>query len=93
LGRYHLKNRGRDTFYAIYACCYLSDNRANLIDLGENEINRIIVLGEKIHNLLFRNILLDTDLTHGKRIGLVTELLNIISNDSDMDSDESDARL
>lgn len=88
----HLKNRGRDTFYAIYACCYLSDNRANLIDLGENEINRIIVLGEKIHNLLFRNILLDTDLTHGKRIGLVTELLNIISNDSDMDSDESDGQ-
>ncbi len=88
----HLKNRGRDTFYAIYACCYLNDNRANLIDLGEDEINRIIVLGEKIHNLLFKNILLDTDLTHGKRIGLVTELLNILSNGSDMDLDESDGQ-
>jgi len=77
----HLRNRGHDLFYVIYACCYIDDNKANLIDLGEQYLNHIIILGEKIHKLLFSTILLDTDLAHGKRIGLVTELLNILTND------------
>lgn len=79
----HLKNRGKDIFYAIYACCYINDNRANLTELGEQYLNRIIVLGEKLHKLLFSTILLYTDLAHGKRIGLVTELFNILVNDLD----------
>lgn len=79
---FHLRDRGSDAFYAIYACCYINDNKSNLAELNYDQINTIIGLGEKIYDLLFKVILLNADLTHGKKIGLVSELLNIIAGDS-----------
>ncbi|MDM1328931.1 MULTISPECIES: HNH endonuclease [Acinetobacter] len=79
---FHLQNRGSDAFYATYACCYINDNRSNLAELQYERINQIIELGEEIHDHLFHTILLDADLTHGRKIGLVSELLNIIAGDA-----------
>jgi hypothetical protein len=41
----------------------------------------LIELGERIHQLLFSTILLDNEMSHGKKIGLVNELMNIIAGD------------
>ena len=64
---YHLQNRGSDAFYVIYACCYINDNKSNLAELNYERINEVITLGEQIHDHLFKIILLEPDLTHGKK--------------------------
>ncbi|MFH7806443.1 HNH endonuclease [Acinetobacter sp. BSP-53] len=79
---YHLQNRGSDAFYVIYACCYINDNKSNLAELNYERINEVIALGEQIHDHLFKIILLEPDLAHGKKIGLVNELLNIVFGDT-----------
>jgi len=78
---YHLRNRGSDAYYAIYACCYINDNKSNLEELQYTRLNELIELGERIHQLLFSTILLDNEMSHGKKIGLVNELMNIIAGD------------
>ena len=78
---YHLRSRGSDAYYAIYACCYINDNKSNLEELQYTRLNALIELGERIHQLLFSTILLDTEMSHGKKIGLVNELMNIIAGD------------
>jgi hypothetical protein len=78
---YHLRSRGTDAYYAIYACCYINDNRSNLEELGYARLNEVIELGEKIYQLLFSTMLPNNDLSHGKKIGLVNELMNIIEGD------------
>ena len=79
---YHLQNRGSDAFYVIYACCYINDNKSNLAELNYERINEVIALGEQIHDHLFKMILLEPDLAHGKKIGLVNELLNMMFGDA-----------
>lgn len=78
---YHLRSLGSDAYYIIYACCYINDNKSNLEELQYTRLSELIEWGEKIHQLLFSTILLDTEMTHGKKIGLVNELLNIIAGD------------
>ena len=78
---YHLRSRGSDAYYAIYACCYINDNKSNLEELQYTRLNELIELGERIHQLLFSTILLDNEMSHGKKIGLVNELMNIIAGD------------
>lgn len=78
---YHLRSRGSDAYYAIYACCYINDDKSNLEELQYTRLNELIELGERIHQLLFSTILLDNEMSHGKKIGLVNELMNIIAGD------------
>ena len=49
---YHLRSRGSDAYYAIYACCYINDNKSNLEELQYTRLNELIELGERIHQLL-----------------------------------------
>src|SRR5690606_12550905 len=63
------------------ACCYINDNKSNLEELQYTRLNELIELGERIHQLLFSTILLDNEMSHGKKIGLVNELMNIIAGD------------
>ena len=78
---YHLSHRGTLVYYLASACCYLDDNKSTLMLLGSNLENEMIELGEKIHHLVFKHMLLDTYMTHGKRIGIVYELFNILTQD------------
>ena len=78
---YHLSHRGTPRYYVASACCYLDDNKSTLMQLGSSLENEMIELGEKIHHLIFRHMLLDTYMTHGKRIGVVYELFNILTKD------------
>ena len=76
-----MRSRGTDAYYAIYACCYINDNRSNLEELCYVRLKEVIELGEKIYQLLFSTMLPNNDLSHGKKIGLVNELMNIIEGD------------
>lgn len=64
--KYHLRSRGTDAYYAIYACCYINDNRSNLEELCYVRLNEVIELGEKIYQLLFSTMLPNNDLSHAK---------------------------
>ncbi|WP_122902220.1 HNH endonuclease signature motif containing protein [Acinetobacter sp. B51(2017)] len=76
---YHLSHRGTVRYYVTSACCYLDDNKSTLMQLGSDLENQMIELGEKIHHLVFQNMLLNTYMTHGKRIGIVHELFDILT--------------
>ncbi len=44
---YHLRSRGSDAYYAIYACCYINDNKSNLEELQYTRLNELIEFGEE----------------------------------------------
>jgi hypothetical protein len=78
---YHLSHRGTVLYYVTSACCYLDDNKSTLMQLDSDLENQMIELGEKIHHLVFQNMLLNKYMTHGKRIGIVHELFDILNKD------------
>ena len=78
---YHLSHHGTLQYYLVAACCYLDDNKSTLMLLESHLENDIIELGEKIYHLIFQHMMLDIYMTHGKRIGIVYELFNILTKD------------